>query len=140
MTRGQSALEFLILAGFMFVATTMFLVVINGQSASFVFDAQQQEIIGVGDVLYEEILTAHRVHEGYQRTFTLPATINPYTVTLQDGREISIQTQENEYLFFLPTQVLVAHQNGVSSTGTLSSQTLTITKKGGQIILNVSPP
>jgi hypothetical protein len=141
--RGQSALEFLILAGFMFTASTMFLVVLSAQSDLMASQQRQQELALVAQTIHQEVLQAHRVHDGYARIFELPATANgiPYTVDLLSGREIIVRAGEEEYLMFLPTDVRVRYDAASPGypTGTLPGRRLLITKHAGAISLGVPP-
>ena len=73
---------------------------------------------------------ANSVVDGYNRTFELPLTINsePYSVFLNASNEITIQTFDEEYLIFLPTNITLIDAHGYESNGQIQPGKNSLTK------------
>lgn len=105
--RGQAAIEFLILSGFMLIVFTTFFFVIQERS-----DLQRQrqqgiELQSIADVIEQEVLLASQVSDGYNRTFELPRRLagREYDISLYPASgspsEVVVRTSEEEYIVFL---------------------------------------
>lgn len=110
MRRGQAAIEFLILGGFMLLVFVTFFVVVQERAVLKQQQALQNELFGVANVVSQEVSMANRVRAGYERVFELPLLINnePYTVSLHPAEgpsEMVISSGEYEYVVFLPVNL-----------------------------------
>lgn len=128
MRRAQTALEFLILTGFMLFIFTTFFFVIKEQSATAAQQTHHQELAAIAETINSEVIIASQVHDGYIRAFDLPYTAagDVYTITFPSSTELNIRTADSEYLLFLTANVTVAG-------GKLFPGTNTITKQNGNI-------
>lgn len=122
MRRAQTAVEFLVLVGFMLFVFTAFFLVIQERSASFKQQQYYSEISFVSDLLVQEVRLAQLVRSGYRREFSMPSNAvgDEYVVTLVDGVELSIRRAVpadgnggggigslDEYVVFLPVNVTI---------------------------------
>ena len=110
MTRGQAAVEFIVLSGFMILVFTTFFLVIEERSSLEKQQDQQEQLVQIANVIEQEVLLASQVEEGYGRTFELPLTIGtePYEIRaypIDRPSEIVIVAgqgdDEVEYVLFL---------------------------------------
>jgi hypothetical protein len=133
MRRAQTALEFLILTGFMLFIFTAFFFVIKERSAVATEQIHYQELAAIGDIISQEVTLAAQVRDGYNRTFTLPYTAGeePYTITLPSQTEVDLRSRDSQYLLFLtanvsaPGNVLLPGRNMIwKRNGTLSINSL----------------
>lgn len=133
-TKGQTALEFTVLLGFMLFVFTAFFYVMQERSSTIAAQGRHAELRTVGDIILTEVTTANRVRDGYSRTFELPASINAgaYTVRIVQDSEVIINTTDEEYLIFLPANV-----SAVPTT--LQSGRNIITKSNGVITIKPAP-
>lgn len=76
MTKGQAALEFVLLVGFMFLVFVGFFAVIQGKVGEALESQAKQAIVDQATVLQNEIKTAAVMEDGFQRSIELPWTIN----------------------------------------------------------------
>ena len=107
MRTGQTALEFMVLLGFMLIVFTSFFYVVKERSEVSTQQARYVELITVSEIVQEEVTIANRVKDGYRRVFDLPKTIGgaPYTILLDGRSEITVRTIDREYFVFLPTNI-----------------------------------
>ncbi|MDD9954546.1 MAG: discoidin domain-containing protein [Candidatus Woesearchaeota archaeon] len=108
MKRGQAAVEFLVLTGFMMLVFTTFFLVVQERTAMRNQQAMQNELVTVAEIVEQEVAIANSVKEGYNRIFELPTFINGknYTITMHPPEapsEIVITMDEEEFIFFLQT-------------------------------------
>jgi hypothetical protein len=129
MRRGQTAIEFIILTGFMLFVFTAFFLVIQERSVAVQQQSYYNELSGVANLLSQEVALAQQVRSGYMREFELPPTVNgeKYTVTLSDRSEFTVRQvfADEEYLVFLPVNITI---DGNLSGTLQSGYTYTITK------------
>ena len=119
MRRGQSAIEFLILTGFMLLVFSAFFLVIKDRSAELNKNSALVEVESVAKTLQTEVAIANQVRNGYERTFELPSTINGERYEIffaKDGMEVSkseviITSAGSEYLIYLPVNVTMMGTN-----------------------------
>lgn len=109
---GQTAVEFLVLLGFMTLVFTLFLIVVSQRTAFSNEQARYLELRSIGETIEQEVSLAYRVAPGYARTFELPLTVDgkSYVVDLRPlppspASEVIIRTDEFEYVLFLPVNV-----------------------------------
>ena len=96
--KAQLAIEFLIILGISVLFLTVYLAVSNNLFLDYSNQKAQQAIELQGTELQKEILLASIVHDGYHRTFTVPALANgfnyslnatPGYLTLSFGRQVA---------------------------------------------------
>lgn len=127
MRRAQTAIEFLVLVGFMLFIFTAFFLVIQERTASAKRQQYYTELSSIGDLLVQEVRLAQQVRNGYRREITLPSTVAgvQYNITLNDSAELTIRKKtdewsysDEEYLVFLPVNITVdGASNGVINPG-----------------------
>lgn len=112
MRKAQTAVEFLVLMGFMVLVFAMFFVVIGQRAAERNRQAQHDELVSVAETIRQEAILAYRVRDGYERVFELPTQIGgqSYTVTLWPAppakpSEVLVRAGEFEYFLFLPVNL-----------------------------------
>ena len=135
--RGQGALEFMVLAGFMLFIFTAFFFVISQRNATAVQQGRYGEMVVVADIINQEVTNAYRVQDGYTRIFEIPATINgeQYNITRYGTSEMLIQTANEEYLLFLQANVTVRGSGG-AETFLMTPGRYIISKNQGNITIN----
>jgi hypothetical protein len=137
--RGQTALEFVVLAGFMLFIFSAFALFIKERSSITMQQARYSELAATADALEQEVSNANRVQDGYSRLFELPTSLNAesYTVTANANSEIAFKTSNEEYILFLPANISVIDADG-HPTPTIKSGRLMIKKFDGNITLQSS--
>jgi len=108
--RAQAAIEFLVLFGFMLIVFTVFFLIIEQRSAQRQERAELAELAAIGAAVREEVALATRVHDGYNRTFLLPAAVSrgSYTLSLAPASlptELAISDGQDEFVVFLPANL-----------------------------------
>lgn len=105
--KSQSAVEFVVLASFMFLVILSLLAIIS----STVIEAKEEgsrKIAGdIAEFVYKEIETAKSVRDGYMRIFYVPQAVNGinYYINITDSRELTVNYLDNEHVRFLPSNV-----------------------------------
>lgn len=117
----QIASQFMILVGFLFVVFVAFVAAIGGK---YVEISDRQEAIAVKDLalkLRGEINLAYSTYDGYERTFTIPATLEGrnFTISIFDQNVLMVQSEDEEYTVIIPTVngTLVKGNNTIRKTG-----------------------
>ncbi len=105
--RGQAAIEFLLLFGFMILVFTVFALLMQQRTSSREEESARVELARIGDTIAAEVSLAMRVHDGYARTFRIPLSTShgAYAIDLAPAilpSEITISDGEAEYVVFLP--------------------------------------
>jgi|GEM_PF-1552521 len=120
-TKGQTALEFLVLTGFMMFVFSAFFFTMQERTDIARKQLNYREMIIVSEVITREVSLANQVRPGYSRTFELPTTIDgePYTIDINEKSEILLKTSEFEYVVFLSsnltaTSTISAGKNNIS--------------------------
>ncbi|MBI4441380.1 hypothetical protein HY639_04375 [Candidatus Woesearchaeota archaeon] len=151
MTKGQAALEFLLLVSFMFLVFVSFFGVIQGRLADALDARARQAIQDELNVVQTEIKTAAAMEDGFQRVIELPATVNgrSYTVTLAGLRSTDKVAQELQLRyddeprygssFILPRNVDSSWMREESDTTTRKGGTYCLIKEQGLLHLEDDP-
>ncbi len=128
-TRGQSAIEFMIIVGVVFFLFIAFLGVLQSQRADQIYADRDVAAKEVALTVQDEVNLAQSSRDGYQRTFVLPYELLglPYTVNASLGF-VFVRTIDERHALALP----IANVSGQITTGSN-----TIRKKNGTISLNV---
>ncbi len=113
MRRAQTAMEFVILIGFMLFVFTTFFLVIQERSSIIKQEIYRRDLDGVAQLITNEIALAQQVRFGYIREFTLPLKLSGenYTVTLNNGSEVTIRRDisNDEFVVFLPSNLYLSN-------------------------------
>jgi hypothetical protein len=124
--RGQSAIEFLALVGFMLVVFIVLMGLITSKTIE--IGKEKDKLTGEDIVtkVQKEVQLATRVADGYLRSFTLPdnAGAKPYTILLTQN-EVTVTIGNNDYWRALP-----------DVQGTINAGSNTIQKRDGVVYLN----
>ncbi len=104
--RGQAAIEFLVLLGFMTLVFTAFIVVVEQRTSLAKQQGAQGELVGVAGIIEDEVTIAQKVRPGYERVFELPVLVEnqQYNVTLsppQGPSEVAVSSGEFSHVLFL---------------------------------------
>src|SRR4051812_37654088 len=112
MVRGQTAIEFIILFGFLLFVFTMFALAVQQRTSALAIQGQRAELAAIVETVDVEVTQAYMVQDGYARQFELPALANgqQYSVTIAAQRELTVRTPDQEYLRFLAVNVTVNGQ------------------------------
>lgn len=124
--KGQSAIEFMILAGFLLFTFILILGVVSDRTS---YTNKKRDIILGEDLVtkaQKEINLAARVLDGYSRNFSLPKKLGnkEYNITIM-GKEIIVSTEKQDFWRVIPSVV-----------GNLTKGTNKINKTNGSIYLN----
>lgn len=101
--KSQTAMEFIILAGFLL----FFFIAVLGVASSNAYDLNRERAIIIGEDLatkvQKEINLAARVVDGYSREFTLPAKLGQkeYNISII-GNEVIITSGQNDFWRVIP--------------------------------------
>ena len=133
--KSQSAVEFIVLASFMFLVTLGFFAVTNSKILEAKDDSNKKISSDIAEFVYREIETAKSVNDGYTRVFVIPQTINGinYNISIRDNRELLVNYLGNEYIKFLPPNI----------TGNISTGIIKISKFNDMVFINateIQPP
>jgi len=133
MSRGQSAIEFVVLCSFMFLFFTILFIYVQSTLVDYTRYTKQQGVEAMQNAIKKELNLADQMPAGYERVFVLPPSIEgiPYTITVQNETPplkdaIIVQLQDN-------TTALLYVDQDVS--GTLNTGTNKL-RKTTSIILN----
>jgi hypothetical protein len=135
--RGQSGVEFLVLAGFMAVVLFLFLLLMADARREAVIRSQQDELIALAGVVQQEIAIASRVYDGYSREFELPTSIGgePYAIELYDRSELVFSYAKEEYIVYLPVNITFNSTGSYVASGVLGPGTRGIARFDGNITI-----
>ena len=126
--KGQSAIEFIILASFMLLVILGFFAVVSSNVLEAKDEGNRKTAEDIADFAYREIETAKSVNDGYVRVFEMPQTVNGinYSISIIGNRELVVNYLGNEHIRFLPSNV----------TGNLTIGLNQIKKLNGIVYIN----
>jgi len=126
--RSQSAIEFMILVGFLLFSFTIFFLLIQGNMSDKLKERQALAVKNIAITVQDEINLAFQSSDGYSREFKIPEEINgnKYEIILTDGL-VYVKTTDGKYAIALPVKDVI---------GEIQINTNTIKKENGKIILN----
>jgi len=129
-------MEFLILLGFMVLVFTVFFFVMSERSNVAQQQIEYASLLSATSVIEQEILIANQVHDGYNRTFEMPFSIDgvPYIITFGGPNEVTLTTLDYEYVLFLPVNVTI-----LGGGQTISAGRNRIMKQNGIIMISPGP-
>ena len=120
MRRGQSAIEFVLLASAMLVGVTLTIVIAHNMLAQVQKESQEAALTAIENAIKRELDHAYTTPSGYNRVFTLPYTVEetPYSVFVLEeipplSDAIIITWKDKTRLKFLPYNI-----NGTIGPGT----------------------
>ncbi len=129
--KSQSAIEFLILTGFLLFSFTVFFLVIQGNMSDKLEERQNLAVKSVAITVQDEINLAFQSSDGYSREFKIPETINgaDYKINITEEM-IYLRTDDGKYAIALPVK---------NVTGDVKKQPdiNVIKKENGEVKLNV---
>lgn len=107
MPKSQSAMEFIVLASFLFLVVIGFFAVTSSNILNAKEEGNKKTTQDIAEFAYKEIETAKSVNDGYVRVFLMPRKVNgaDYTIRIIDDRELVVNYLGNEYVKFLPANV-----------------------------------
>jgi hypothetical protein len=124
----QSAIEFVILLGFLLFSFTVFFLLINQNMSDKIRENTNAEVKQIGISVQDEINFAYLSSEGYSRNFKIPKEIN--------GRDYFINITDNQVYVNLDDKYTVSLPvKNVS--GNIAKGDNIIKKQGGIIKLNL---
>jgi hypothetical protein len=90
--RAQASIEFTLIMGFATVLLVTFLGIAAFHLRTVSTERYDEQTRDIAFTVQQELLTAQAVHDGYNRTFTLPQRIanTPYTLTLINDSTVSV--------------------------------------------------
>ena len=128
----QSAIEFLIITGFLLFSFTVFFVAVQGNMSDKVRERQELAVKNVALTVQDEINLASQSMDGYSRNFKVPEKINgkDYEINATEGI-VYLRTVDGKYAIALPVK---------NVTGELKKEPdiNTIRKENGIVYLNVN--
>jgi hypothetical protein len=130
--KGQSAMEFVVLASFMLLVILGFFAI----TTSRMFEAKEQmeetTAQQIADIAFREIELASTLSDGYTRVFSIPRNVNGvgYNITIIDDRELVVVFEGFEHIKFFPTNV----------TGNITKGMNQLRKEGNVIYLSTVQP
>ena len=124
----QSAIEFLILTGFLLFSFTIFFVAVQGNMSDKLKEREELAVKSVVITVQDEINLASQSIDGYYRQFNIPKEINgkEYEINITEGM-VYLRTTDGKYAIALPVQ---------NVTGDVAKETNTIKKENGVVYLN----
>tara|TARA_Y100000310_G_scaffold336379_1_gene420747 strand:- start:901 stop:1299 length:399 start_codon:yes stop_codon:yes gene_type:complete len=128
-TNAQFAIEFIVLISFMFIIFLGFTAIVTTKIIE-AKELKRQEIAeDIATLAKNEIDLAGSVIDGYMRNFDLPPMVegNTYTIEIIDNRELAVNYQDMEHVFFLKDNVI----------GNLSIGTNMLRKENGIVYVNI---
>ena len=127
-SKSQSAIEFMILIGFVLFFFTSFFIVIQWNMRDKLEERNNAAIQNVALIVQDEINLAYESSDGYSRTFRLPEKIDSreYEINITSDL-VYIQTKDKYYATALPVHRVV---------GDVKLGDNFIKKENGEIILN----
>lgn len=127
--KSQTAIEFVILVGFVLFVFVAFLLVIRGNTSDKIREKKNQAVKELALTVQDEINLALSSTDGYYRSFNLPETLSgqEYEAEISEGM-VYIHTTDNKYAIALPV---------ANVTGDVNEGGNIIRKENGEIKLNI---
>lgn len=128
MSRGQTAVEFMILVGVVLFFFIGFLLFVGFSSSHQLYERQRLELAEIARTVQEEVAFASSTVDGYQRTFLLPPQIVnlDYNLTLVDTR-LYVRTFNGRHALAVPIK---------NVTGTFMPGTNILRRTNGTVYAN----
>jgi len=125
--KGQTAVELIILMGFIIFFFIIFVGIIQGQTHDKIQEKKNIIIKDIVKNVQEEINLAHQSTDGYRRKFTIPEKIinDDYEINVFDGIVYANTTNQKQAIAL----------NIKNVTGTISDKTIIITKQNGIVYI-----
>jgi len=126
----QSAIEFMILTGFLLFSFTIFFIAVQGNMNDKIKERQALAVKNVAIMVQDEINLAFQSSEGYYRTFKIPENINGLKYDIEIIEDlVYVKTQDGKYAIALPVKEVTGE--------VIKGETNFIKKENGEIKLNV---
>jgi len=103
----QTAIEFVILVGFVLFFFSVFFLAIQGNLSDKLKEKQTLAVKSVALTMQDEINLAFQSTEGYYREFTIPENLNgiEYEVTIADDM-VYVKTEDGKHAIALPVPII----------------------------------
>ena len=126
--KAQTAIEFIMLVGFVFFAFTVFILAVQTSTSDKIKEEQTLRVKEVVIDVQDEINLAYQSSNGYYREFSIPEKINgiSYEINIIEGL-VYLKTDNGKNAIALSVQ---------NVTGDLVKGINNITKQGGVVELN----
>lgn len=133
--KAQSALEFVMLTSVALVGISVLIIAAQSMLLDVQHDQDEQVMGALLDAIVSELALADSQPAGYERTYTMPYSIDgvPYTIDVleennaaQASDGLRINYKDHQFLFFVAQNI----------TGTINPGVNTLTRAQGVIILN----
>lgn len=129
--KGQSAIEFMIIFGAIFLFFVSFLIIVQNNVADKARDSIDSTLDEIAFTVQDEIALAHGSIDGYNREFDLPLKIGNFEYEINlTGRSVYIETTNENYAVATPV---------LNVTGYVQKGANVIRKENGEVFLNVEP-
>jgi hypothetical protein len=122
MRKAQAALEFVVLTSVMFLYFALTTIYVQGQLVEFTHEGKLDTIEYLQQAIVQELALADQMPEGYERTFTLPDSVQglPYSIEVQEETfpvrdELIITYPEEQAVVFLTQDVTGTLRPGVNT-------------------------
>ena len=127
--KAQSAIEFMILVGFVFFAFTIFIMSVQLSNSNRLDEEKNLRIKEIVISVQDEINLAYYSSNGYQREFKIPESINniEYEINITEGL-VYLKTNDGQNAIALPIQNI---------TGNILKGNNLIKKDNGVVNLNI---
>jgi hypothetical protein len=105
--KAQSSLEFVSIASFMFIVFISTFVTIEGRTSGLYKEKLYKSMDELSRIVDTEIRMAYSAPGDYEREFTLPNYLGNlnYSIKITDKAEITINSEDLDYVFFLDYNV-----------------------------------
>ena len=106
--KSQSAVEFLISVSSMLLIASIFFALTSTKMQEAEEEGNKKIAEDIANLAYNEIETAEPLNDGYFRAFAMPQTVNgvEYAISIVGNRELIVNYLGNEYVKFLPPNVV----------------------------------
>ncbi len=126
--RSQSAIEFVILVGFVLFFFVTFILVVQGNISDKMREKKNFAIKEIAMTVQDEINLASESTDGYSRVFKIPENLNgqDYDIIINEGM-VYVHTLDNKYTTTFPV---------ADVTGIIQKGENIIKKENGKVLLN----
>jgi hypothetical protein len=126
--KSQSAIEFVIMIGFVLMFFSVFLLIIQENTANKLEEKNRLIVNELAAEIQDEVNLALEASDGYLREFSIPEKVanRDYDVSLAEGF-VYLNTTDGKYALALPIPEV---------NGTIQNGTNMIRKENGAILLN----
>ena len=105
--KAQTAFEFILLIGFLFLLFSAMLIVLKIKLSDANYERQQLLVQKYQNYALDEIALAQAMHDGYNRIFTIPPTFYgaPYEISINGDNSLVLKIGDDIHFKLLPPNV-----------------------------------